>query len=334
MFHDFRHKLARRLALRRLFALALAACATPALANADAFPSKSIAVVVPMSPGGATDVLARLLAQHLTQALGQPVVVENKPGATGSIGAQHVARADPEGYTLLLAPSSVAVVNPLVSKVPYDFEHDFRPVGLLAHAETVLVASSASGLKSLDDVIRYAKQNPGKLKFGSNGQGGALHLGAEFLQQAAGIELTHIPYKGASQAETALASGEIDLMVTNTISAMPHIRAGRLVALAIASPGSSRELPQVPSASATLPGYAVDTWLGLYAPARTPDAVIARLNAATNAFLGEAATQEALRNRGFEPAPGTPAAALQFQRGEAAMWEKVVTQAKARGSLE
>jgi tripartite-type tricarboxylate transporter receptor subunit TctC len=326
-----------RRALLQLGAALVTASMMAPLASAQgttAFPSKPISVVVPMSPGGATDVVARIFAQQLSQALGQPALVENKPGATGAIGATHVARAAADGHTLLVGPSSVMVVNPLVTKAPYDVARDFRPVGLLARAETIIVTNPASGFKTLNDVIQYAKKNPGKLAFGSNGQGGAFHLAGEFLQLAAGIELLHVPYKGAAPAETALMSGEIGLMVTNTVSVLPHIRSGRLVPLAIASPGRSRELPNVPHASDTVPGYVVDTWVGLYAPAGTSDAAITRLSGVTNAFLRAPENIEAMRARGLEPVPGTPEDAVKFQNQEMAMWTRVVTEAKAKGRLD
>jgi tripartite-type tricarboxylate transporter receptor subunit TctC len=309
----------------------------PNMASAQSqatFPSKPFSVVVPMSPGGATDVVARIFAQQLSQALGQPAVVENRAGGTGSIGAMQVARAAADGHTLLVGPSSVMVVNPLVSKSQYDVARDFRPVGLLARAETIIVTNAGTGFKTLDDVIQYAKKNPGKLAYASNGLGGAFHLAGEYLQMVAGIDLLHVPYKGAAPAEVGLIAGETGLMISNTVSVLPHIRTGRLVALAVASPGRSRELPNLPPASETLPGYVVDTWVGLYAPVGTSDAAIAKLNAATNAFLRNPENAQAMRSRGLEPLPGSPEDALRFQNQETATWAKVVAAAKAKGRLD
>lgn len=337
MSHNIETANIMRRDLLQLGALLLASTLAPTIASAqnkEAFPSKPFSVVVPMSPGGATDVVARIFAQQLSQSLGQPAIVENRAGATGSIGALQVARAAADGHTLLVGPSSVMVVNPLVTKSQYNASRDFRPIGLLARAETVIVTNRATGFKTLDDVIQYAKTNPGKLAYGSNGQGGAFHLAGEFLQLAAGIDLLHVPYKGAAPAEAGLIGGETGLMITNTVSVLPHIRTGRLVALAVASPGRSRELPNVPPASETVPGYVVDTWVGLYAPAATTDAVIARLNAATNAFLRRPENAEAMRSRGLEPVPGSPDDAQRFQNQETAMWEKVVAAAKAKGRLD
>jgi len=301
----------------------------------EVFPSRSVSLVVPMSPGGSTDQMARSLAQRLTKTLGQPTVVENKAGATGAIAANFVARASGDGHTLLMAPSSVVVVNPLVSNVQYDIKRDFRPVGLFAVVETIIVASKKTGFQTLADVISFAKKNPGKLTFGSNGIGSSFHLAGEFLQLLAGVELLHVPYKGAAPAEAALLANEIDIAVTNTVSILPHIKSGAVTPIAIlsSSRSPSRGLPQVPHASATLPGYVVDTWAGLYAPASTSTEVILRLNTELNKFLLDPDSAEYLRTKGVEPAPGTPDDLVQFQEKELAKWAKVVTAAKAAGRL-
>jgi tripartite-type tricarboxylate transporter receptor subunit TctC len=297
------------------------------------FPERPITIVAPMAAGGSTDVVARLLAKNLTDALRQPALVENKPGATGSIGTMFVARSAPDGHTLLLAPGSVAVVNPLVTKVGYDFARDFRPVGLLAMVETVLVASRRSGLKSVAEVVDRAKANPGKLSFGSNGEGGSFHLGGELFALAADIDLLHVPYKGAAPAETALVTGEIDLLVTNTVSVMHHIRAGAIVPLAVISSGRSRELPAVPRGDALLPGFTVDTWLGLYAPSATSAAAVLKLNETLNAFLRNKENADDMLSRGLEPAPGSIDDALRFQQAETARWSKVVDTLRAKKRL-
>lgn len=337
MIRNIRTKNTRRCALLQIGALLTATTLISTVAcaqNKGVFQSKLFSIVVPMSPGGATDVVARMFAQELSQSLGQPAIVENRAGATGSIAAIQVARAAADGHTLLVGPSSVMVVSPLMTKSQYDVSRDFRPIGLLARAETVIVTNRATGFKTVDDVIQYAKKNPGKLAYGSNGQGGAFHLAGEFLQLAAGIDLLHVPYKGAAPAEAALIGGETGLMITNTVSVLPHIRTGRLVALAVASPGRSRELPSVPPASETVPGYVIDTWVGLYAPAATSDAVIVKLNSVTNAFLRNPLNAEAMRTRGLEPAPGSPDDAQRFQNQEMAMWSKVIAAAKAKGRLD
>jgi tripartite-type tricarboxylate transporter receptor subunit TctC len=297
------------------------------------FPERAITIVAPMAAGGSTDVVARLLAKSLTDALRQPALVENKPGATGAIGTMFVARAAPDGHTLLLAPGSVAVVNPLVAKVGYDFARDFRPVGLLAMVETVLVASRRSGLTSVAEVVERAKAHPGKLTFGSNGEGGSFHLAGELLALAADVELLHVPYKGAAPAETALVTGEIDLLVTNTVSVMHHIRSGAIVPLAVISSSPSRELPAVPRGEAVLRGFTVDTWLGLYAPSATATATVAKLNEALNAFLRNRDVANDMLSRGLEPAPGSTDDALRFQQSETVKWSRVVDTLRAKKRL-
>ncbi|MDP1837508.1 MAG: tripartite tricarboxylate transporter substrate binding protein [Reyranella sp.] len=332
---DSTSRFSRRRFARSAVGVAALALLAPAVHAQEAFPTKPLSVVVPMAPGGSTDYLARTVAQQLSETLGKPVVVDNKAGATGAIGTSFVAKAAPDGHTLLVAPSSVVVVNPLISKVPYDVARDFKPVGLLAKVEVIVVAAKDKGFKTLADMIAYAKKNPGKLTYGSNGQGSAFHLAGEMLALQAGIELLHVPYKGASLAEAALLSNEIDIMVTNTISAMPYIKSGKIVPLAIASSsGKSRELPDVPLATETLPGYTADTWLALYAPAGTSDAVVDKLNAAVNAYLRDPQQAAALRSRGMEPSPGTAQDLQRYQAQELAMWTKVANALKAAGRLE
>lgn len=297
------------------------------------FPTRAITIITPMAAGGSTDIGGRMIAENMGRQLGQSLIVDNRPGAAGAIGAQAVANADPDGYTLLLAPSSVVVVNPLVNQTNYDVERDFRPVSPLATAETILVASAASGFKTLDDVIQQAKANPGKIAYGSNGPGSAFHLAGEYLQMLADIELLHVPYKGAAPAEVALMGGEISLMVTNTASALPHIRSGKFTALAILSTGASRELPDVPPATATVPGYVINTWVGLYAPAGTETARVDRINAAANAALSNAELAEALRARGLEPALGSAEDLTRFAARERKVWSEIVTAVRAKGQL-
>ncbi|MGO4326889.1 Bug family tripartite tricarboxylate transporter substrate binding protein [Cupriavidus sp. 2TAF22] len=314
-----------------LAAMGLCAGIRPALAALD--PGRPVSIIVPTAPGATTDIMARAFARHLTRARGQAAVVENKTGATGAIGAQFVARAAPDGHTLLIGPSSTMVVNPLVQSVQYSTLNDFRIVGLLAKAETLIVANPAKGFRNLQDVIRYAKQNPGKLTYGSSGTGSVLHMAMEYLQLSAGIEMMHVPYKGTVQAEVALLSNEIDVLLTNTSSVEVHIRAGKLVPLAITSSTAGSELRGVPRASGAVPGYSVDTWLGVYVPARAGDDTVATLNAALNGFLADPASAGSMKNYGLTGAPGTPAEALQYQRAELGKWSQVVAAARAAGRV-
>lgn len=333
-------KFRRRYKWRRMLSLlALAMSATsslPTLSIAqgkDAYPSKPITLVVPSEAGGAVDITARGLAQQLSMSLGKQVIVDNRPGASGAIGATYVARSAPDGYTLLVGPGTVMVVNPMVSKTRYDVARDFRAVGLLVSAELVFVTSQATGFKTLGDVIQYAKKNPGKLTYASNGQGSSFHLATELLQDMAGIDMLHVPYKGGASTETALLSGDIGFMLANTAYALPHIRSGRMVALAVASPEGSKQLPEVPAASKTVPGYEANTWVGLYAPAGTSDDVIAKLNTAVNAYLRDLKNASDMRAKGLEPLPGSPADAVRFQSQEQAKWGRVVALVRAKGRL-
>lgn len=332
-----KHRKYIRRGMLSLVALAMSATSfLPTLASAqgkDAYPSKPITLVVPSEAGGAVDITARGLAQQLSMSLGKQVIVDNRPGASGAIGATYVARSAPDGYTLFVGPGTVMVVNPMVSKTQYDATRDFRAVGLLVSAELVFVTSQATGFKTLGDVVQYAKKNPGKLTYASNGQGSSFHLATELLQDMAGIEMLHVPYKGGASTETALLSGDIGFMLANTAYALPHIRSGRMVALAVASPEGSKQLPEVPAASKTVPGYEANTWVGLYAPAGTSDDVIAKLNAAVNVYLRDPKHASDMRAIGLEPLPGSPADAVRFQSQEQAKWGRVVSLVRAKGRL-
>ncbi len=323
---------------RRAFgvgALGLAAAAQPLAGRAaEAFPTRPLWVIVPTTPGSTTDIMARAFAQQLTKAYGQPASVDNKAGATGVIGTQFVARAKPDGYTLLVGPGSTMVVNPLVSSAPYDTLKDFRIIGLLCKAETVIVANPARGFRNLRDVIQYARHNPGKLAYGSSGNGSTLHLAMELLQMQTGTEMLHIPYKGTAPAETAVMADEVALMLSNTSSVAAHIKAGKLVPIAITSTLPWRELRGVQLASETVPDYSVDTWLGVYVPAAVNDEVAASLNATLDAFLRDPETVEMMRSRGFAATPGTQEDARRFLAKEVQQWSRIVAAAKAAGRLQ
>jgi len=319
---------------KHVLGLAATALAMPVRnAMAEAYPSRPLTIVVPTSPGASADIMSRAFSQYLTKAMGQAVVVENKTGATGAIGAQFVARAAADGYTMLVGPSSTMVVNPLVQAVPYSTLNDFRMVGLMAKAEAVIVGSRAKGFRHLGDVIDYARANPGKVTYGSSGTGGVLHMAMEYLQLLTKTDMLHVPYKGAALAEVALLSNEIDVLLTNTSSVEPHIRAGRLVPLAITSTLPWSGLRDVPKASDFVPGYSVDTWLGLYVPAAAGADRVALLNSALNGFLADPASIERMRRQGLAGTPGTPEAALQYQGAELKRWKPVVEAARSAGRI-
>lgn len=300
----------------------------------ETYPSRVIKFVAPFPAGGATDLVGRVLAQRMSQSLGQPIIVENKAGATGAIGALAVAQALADGYTAFIGPSTAVVINPHVSPVPYDMDRDFRPVGLIMKAETLIVAHPSRGFKSLADVAAYARAHPGKLTFGSFGPGSSGHLVMAHLQSVADIELLHVPYKGAAPAELALVAGEIDLLVVNTVSSLPHIEAGKMTPITLISSAKSQIFPNLAKAAELFPDFIFDTWVGLYVPAKTSETIVNRLNAAMVEVLKEPNLVADLRSRGIEPAPGSPADLVAFQAFESARWARAAASAKARGRLE
>jgi len=314
---------------------ATSACATTSHAQAGgAYPTRAIKLVAPFPAGGTTDLVARVLAHRMTQLLGQPAIVENKAGASGSIGVQTVVLAPPDGYTALIAPSTAVVINPHVTRVPYDVERDLRPVGLIMKAETLIVAHPSKNLGSLADVIGYAKSNPGKLTFGSFGIGSSAHLVMAHLQAVAGIEMLHVPYKGAAPAELALMAGEIDILVVNSITAFPNIEAGRMIPIALLSSAQSTLLPKLARASDQLPDFVFDTWVALYAPAKTSNEIVGRLSGAMVEALNDPALIADFRAKGIEPAPGSPEELVAYQQNESRRWARATASAKAKDRLD
>jgi tripartite-type tricarboxylate transporter receptor subunit TctC len=292
----------RRLALA---AAALSLLAGPAMAQ-DSYPSKPIRLVVPFVPGGVTDSSGRLIADFLGRRLGQQVIVDNKPGASGNIGTAQVAQAPADGYTLLLAFDGTMVINPHVfAKVPFDTLKDFAPVGKIGNATLILVANPEVPAKTLQEVIALSKTKP--LPYGTSGIGGTPHIAGEMLAQRTGARLEHVPYKGGGQAMTDVMGGAIPLVYTAVAGAQAHVKAGKLKAIAVSSARRSGSLPDVPTfAEAGVPDLVADSWVGILAPAATPPAVLARLNAELNAVLGDPAVRERLATLGIEPTPGTP----------------------------
>ncbi len=291
----------RRLALA---AAALSLLAGPAVAQ-DSYPSKPIRLVVPFVPGGVTDSSGRLIADFLGRRLGQQVIVDNKPGASGNIGTAQVVQAPADGYTLLLAFDGTMVINPHVfAKVPFDTLKDFAPVGKIGNATLILVANPEVPAKTLQEVIALSKTKP--LPYGTSGIGGTPHIAGEMLAQRTGARLEHVPYKGGGQAMTDVMGGAIPLVYTAVAGAQSHVKAGKLKAIAVSSARRSSSLPDVPTfAEAGVPDLVADSWVGILAPAATPPAVLARLNAELNAVLNDPAVRERLATLGIEPTPGT-----------------------------
>ena len=326
----------RRLIRRRLLitAAAVAFAPLPALAQ-SAWPSKPVRIVVPFAPAGTTDILARALAPELSRAFGQPFVIENKPGAGGNVGADLVAKST-DGHTLLMGTVGTHAINPaLYARMPYDHVKDFVPVTLVAGVPNVLVMNPAKaeamGIKGVPDLIRVAKANPGKLNMASSGNGTSIHLAGELFKTMTGTYMVHFPYRGSGPALLDLMGGNMDLMFDNLPSAMPHIKAGKLKALAVTSAERSSALPDLPTVAEAGPlkGFEASSWFGLLAPAGTAPEVVNRLQQETAKALATPALKERLQAQGAIPSGMSPADFAKFIAAETKKWAAVV---KASGA--
>ena len=296
---------------------------------AQTWPSKPIRLIVPFPAGGATDILARALSQELGRKLGQSVVVENKPGAGGTIGAQAGAQAAPDGYTLLLTTSSTHSIGPAINpKIPYNAETDFTPIAYVASSPQVILVPLSSPAKNLKEFIEYARQNPGRLNYASSGNGTISNLSTEIFKAQSGTFLVHIPYRGTGLSIADLVSGKVDVLFDSVVSGMPHVRDGKLRALAVTSPKRSALVPELPAVAELLPGFESVTWFGVYGPRGLPPEIVARVNQALNAALAEADLKDRFARLGAEPAGGTPQQFAAVVRAESAKWKKVITERK------
>ena len=299
-------------------------------ASAQAYPSKTVRLIDGFSPGGSTDIVGRLIAQKLADSFGQPVVVENRPGATGTVAAEMVAKSAPDGHVMLIVPLTFTV-SPSLYKLPYDPVKDLAPVTLVASAPLMLVVHPSVPVKSVAELIAYAKANPGKLHFGSGGVGSTPHLAGEMLKSMAGIEATHVPYKGGGPALADLASGQIQFMVENIPSTAPYVTSGRLRALAVTDLKRSPVLPDVPTLDESgLKGYQIVGWNGLFLPAGTPPAIVDKLHAEVAKALAASDVKERLAAMGFQGVGDTPQHFAAFVQAEIAKWAKVVKDANIK----
>src|SRR5438105_3011019 len=318
---------------RRGVLLATLACAfacTQPLAQSTpaAYPSKPIKLILPFPPGGGTDILGRVLAERLTANLGQPVVIENRGGAGGNVGAEAAAKSAPDGYTLVLVAPSLAISPSLYAKLNYDPVRDLAPVSLVGAVPNVLVTNPSVPAQNLAEFIALAKAKPGGMNFGSGGNGTSNHLAGELFNVQAGVKLVHVPYKGVNLAMNDVLSGQIQLVVIGIPAALPFIQAGRLRALAVIARERSAALPDVPTAAeAGLPNYDVTTWYGVLAPAGTPRPIIDRLNAELVRIMHAPDLQERFAATGTEPRTSTPEEFGEYIRKEMAKWGKVVREA-------
>ena len=308
----------------RFLGLALTLVCGLVWAQAD-YPARPVRVIVPSPPGGGTDILARVLAQHFSKALGQPFVVENKPGAGNMIGIESVARSPGDGYTLLVTGSTLALNSVLYKKVPYDPVRDFAPITLAATAPNVLVVNPALPAKSLAEFVALAKAKPGALSYGTPGIGTSPHLSMELLKSMAGIDLQHVPYRGTAAAVTDVIGGQIAATFANALTAKPHVDSGRVRALAVSGPSRVEAFPTVPTvAEAGVPGYEAMQWYGMVAPAGTPPQIIARLHAEAAKALQSSEMKEKLALDGAQPVGSTPAEFAALIRRELDKWTRVV----------
>jgi tripartite-type tricarboxylate transporter receptor subunit TctC len=300
-------------------------------ASAQAYPVKPIRIVVPLPPGGSNDVLARIVAEKLAPALGQPVVVDNRPGASGNIGTEIVARSAPDGHVLLMA-NTAHVINPsLFAKLPYDPIRDFAPIALMSSAHFALVVHPSVPARSVKEFIAVARARPGALTFASAGNGAPHHLAMELLKSMARVDLTHVPYKGAGQFVPALVTGEVSSVIGAINSLLPHVQAGRLRILGMAGNRRTPLMPEVPTlAEAALPGFALDNWGGMLAPAGTAKSIVDRLNGEIVRALRDPQVAARLAAQGIELIPSTPDEFQALMKTHMAKWARVVKAANVR----
>jgi tripartite-type tricarboxylate transporter receptor subunit TctC len=310
--------------------LLLAACGVPAAAQA--YPAKPIRLVIHFPPGGPTDIVGRAVAQKLAEAWGQQVIVDNRPGAGGIAGVQAVVQANPDGYTLLLATGgSMSIAPALNAKLPYDVFRDLAPISLLVVNPQQLVFHPGFPPNSVKELIAFAKSRPGKINYASVGPGSPNHLGMEMLKFMTGIDMLHVPYKGTAPALTDLLAGQVSLMFNSMPSVLPHVKANRLKGIAVGSAQRSPAVPDIPTvAESGVPGFDYVTWYGLFAPARTPRAVTAKLNAEVVRMLAEPEMAQRLAAQGADPQSSTPEGLARYMREEHERWKKVIQVAGIR----
>jgi tripartite-type tricarboxylate transporter receptor subunit TctC len=317
------------------FALTRRACAIAALsfvtlgAQAQAWPSKPVTLVVPFPPGGTTDVLARALAEKLTQSLGQTVIVESKPGAGATLGADFVAKSKPDGYTLLMGAVHHTIAPSVFKKLPYDLQKDFAPITTVALVPNVLTVSAANPAKTVAELVAQAKAAPGKLNYGSNGNGTAQHLIGTQFESANGIEIAHIPYKGSGPLVTDLIGGQVTMSFDTVTPVLPHIKAGKLKALAVTTGKRASALPEVPTlAEAGVKGIDTGTWFGLLAPAATPKDIVVRLNADVVKLLAQPEFRKQLEAIGADPVGNSPEQMARQIKDDSEKFARLVKDAK------
>jgi tripartite-type tricarboxylate transporter receptor subunit TctC len=314
------HPTRRSIALTGL----LLATLSPAVLAQAAWPGKPITMIVPFAPGGSTDVTGRMLAAKLREELGQTVVVENRGGAGGNLGADVAARAAPDGYTIFLATSTHVTNMSLYKKLSYDFQKDFAPVSQVAFIPNALAVNAKVPVNNLTEFMAYVRDPKNEVRYGSAGNGSSLHIAGALFNSMAKAHMVHIPYKGSGPAIVDVLGGQIEAIFSPLVDVLPHIRSGRLKAIGVTTHNRSAQLPGTPAINEALPGYEVTLWNGILVPAKTPAAIVTRLNAAINKILAQPDTKKLLAEQGSEPAPGTPAQFRDFIAKEVPVWKRLV----------
>jgi len=318
---------------RQLILLGAAVCSAAFLMNgaahAQAYPAKPIRLIVPFPAGGATDLFARSLSQKLGERLGQSVVVDNKPGAGGTLGSDLAAKASADGYTLLLSTTSTHSIGPnLNPKIPYDAMRDFTPIGQVGNAPSIMLVPNSSPARTVQEWIALARQKPGQLNYASSGNGTIVQLTAELFKSQANLFVVHIPYKGTALAIPDLVSGKVDVLFDSLPTGLPHVKDGRLRALGVTSAKRTPLAPDLPPISDVLPGYESTTWFGLFGPKGLPPEVVTRVNTAANQVLKDPEVIDKLTRLGIEPVGGTPAQFTTMLSTELAKWKKIINERK------
>lgn len=318
--------------MKQVVAAVVLVAGTLGMAAAQSYPNKTIRLVTPYAPGGGTDIIARLLAQKLTENLGQSVVVENRTGGGGIVGTEVAARAAPDGYTILMGTSGPLALNPnLYSKLPYDVQRDFSPIMLVATAPHLLAVHPSVPARTVKELIAVAKANPGKLTFSSGGNGGSSHLSGEMFNMLAGVKMLHVPYRGTGPAAIAVVTGEVGLSFVDVLTTLPHVKSGRVRGLAVSGVKRSAVAPHLPTImEAGLKGYESGVWYGVLAPSRTPPEVIGRLNLELSKVIRDGVVSTRLTAEGSEVIGGSPEEFSIYMKAELERWAKVIKVANVR----
>lgn len=314
----------------RKMILALSLVGASLMASAQTYPTQPIKLIIPFAAGGPSDVLARGFVPKLGENLGQPIIIENKPGAGANLAAEYVANAKPDGYTLFLMMVGTQAINEtLYKKLNYNLVKDFAPVTLVGSSSLIYVATPSAPFKTIPELIAYAKANPGKVNFGSSGTGTPLHLGGELFNAQAGTDILHVPYKGAAPALTDVLGGQIQTAIVGTPAALPYVKSGKLIGLGVTSLKRSPNAPEIPAISETLPKFEVELVYAIVAPAETPKPIIDKLNAQLISVLNNAEVKNQLNSRGFEVLTSTPTQLGDYIKSEVAKWGPIVKKSGA-----